>query len=121
MAETDPRHSLRRYVTYQVNEPPGEAAWTGGKAVESAGPGPGPGRGRGASQGHGEAAGTQHMPSRESEPPSEAMADLHLSGSDPRMFPGIFTRAHQSGSLRNLAQAENWPVDSSEAPGEEDE
>ena len=37
--------------------------------------------------------------------PSDALADLHLSGSDPRMFPGIFTRGHRSGSSRNLAQA----------------
>ncbi|KAJ4224216.1 AMP deaminase [Fusarium solani] len=36
---------------------------------------------------------------------SDAMADLHLSGSDPRMFPGIFTRGHRTGSLRNLGQA----------------
>lgn len=37
--------------------------------------------------------------------PSDGMADLHLSGSDPRMFPGVFTRGHRSGSFRNLAQA----------------
>ncbi|KAK2609047.1 AMP deaminase [Conoideocrella luteorostrata] len=51
---------------------------------------------------------------------SQAMADLHLSGSDPRLFPGIFTRDHRSGSLRNLHQDE-WAVNSSEAPGDEDE
>jgi len=52
---------------------------------------------------------------------SDAMADLHLSGSDPRMFPGILTRDQRSGSLRNLAQAEGWPVDSNEEPGDEDD
>ncbi|KAF4968213.1 hypothetical protein FZEAL_10422 [Fusarium zealandicum] len=36
---------------------------------------------------------------------SDAMADLHLSGSDPRMFPGVFTRGHRTGSFRNLGQA----------------
>jgi AMP deaminase len=42
---------------------------------------------------------------REQTWPSDAMADHHLSGSDPRMFPGIFTRGHRTGSMRNLAQA----------------
>lgn len=51
----------------------------------------------------------------------EAMADLHLSGSDPRLFPGIFMRDHRSGSLRNLNQADEWVVDSNEAPGDDDE
>ncbi|TWU73976.1 AMP deaminase [Metarhizium rileyi] len=50
-----------------------------------------------------------------------AMADLHLSGSDPMLFPGIFTRDHRSESLRNLNQADEWIVDSSEAPGDQDE
>lgn len=67
------------------------------------------------------AAGTQPKANREAARPSDAMADLHLSGSDPRMFPGIFTRDQRSGSLRNLAQAGDWPVDSSETPGEEDD
>ncbi|KAL3961579.1 hypothetical protein ACCO45_003102 [Purpureocillium lilacinum] len=40
---------------------------------------------------------------------------------DPRMFPGILTRDQRSGSLRNLAQAEGWPVDSNEEPGDEDD
>jgi AMP deaminase len=42
---------------------------------------------------------------REQTWPSDGMADHHLSGSDPRMFPGIFTRGHRTGSIRNLAQA----------------
>ncbi|KAM0563801.1 hypothetical protein ACHAPJ_000007 [Fusarium lateritium] len=41
--------------------------------------------------------------------PGDAMGDPHLSGSDPRMFPGIFTRGHRTGSLRNLAQASDEP------------
>ncbi|QPG99072.1 hypothetical protein C2857_000764 [Epichloe festucae Fl1] len=53
--------------------------------------------------------------------PSDAMADLHLSGSDPRLFPGIFTREHRSGSLRNLHQGDEWAVDSSEPPGDGDD
>lgn len=50
-----------------------------------------------------------------------AMADLHLSGSDPRLFPGIFTRDHRSGGLRNSNQTDEWVVDSSEAPGDDED
>ncbi|KAG8409475.1 AMP deaminase [Metarhizium acridum] len=59
--------------------------------------------------------------SRDSGRGPDAMADLHLSGSDPRLFPGIFTRDHRSESLRNLQHADEWVVDSSEAPGDDDE
>ncbi|CEJ90215.1 Putative AMP deaminase 3 [[Torrubiella] hemipterigena] len=31
-----------------------------------------------------------------------AMSNLHLSGSDPRMFPGIYTRGQRNGSFKNL-------------------
>lgn len=31
-----------------------------------------------------------------------AGADPHLSGGDPRMFPGVLTRGHRTNSLRNL-------------------
>jgi AMP deaminase len=43
---------------------------------------------------------------------TDAMADLHLSGSDPRMFPGILTREQRSGSLKNLAHADDKPANS---------
>lgn len=33
------------------------------------------------------------------------MADLHLSGSDPRMFPGILTRGQRTNSFRSLGTA----------------
>lgn len=33
------------------------------------------------------------------------MSNAHLSGSDPMMFPGIFTRGHRSGSIRDLSSA----------------
>ncbi|KID86362.1 AMP deaminase [Metarhizium guizhouense ARSEF 977] len=59
--------------------------------------------------------------SRDSGRGPHAMADLHLSGSDPRLFPGIFTRDHRSESLRSLQQADEWVVDSSGAPGDDDE
>ena len=52
---------------------------------------------------------------------TEAMADLHISGSDPRLFPGIFTRDHRSDSLRNLTQIGDWTVNSNESPGDEDD
>lgn len=38
---------------------------------------------------------------QEPERSSDAMADMHLSGSDPRMFPGIFTRGSRGGSARS--------------------
>lgn len=56
--------------------------------------------------------------SREAAWPSEAMADLHLSGSDPRMFPGIFTRGHRTGSSRNLEQLAEERLSSDEEPEE---
>ncbi|CAM1507377.1 Fc.00g070180.m01.CDS01 [Cosmosporella sp. VM-42] len=60
-------------------------------------------------------------PSQEQGWPSDPMADLHLSGSDPRMFPGIFTRGHWSGSSRNLAQAEEeWKHAPDDVPEEDD-
>ncbi|PFH58937.1 hypothetical protein XA68_13026 [Ophiocordyceps unilateralis] len=52
---------------------------------------------------------------------SEHMSDLHLSGIDPKLFPGILTREHRSGSLRNLAQTNTWPVDSNEVPEDDDD
>lgn len=35
---------------------------------------------------------------------SDSAADLHLSGSDPRLFPGILAREHRNGSLKGLSQ-----------------
>ncbi|KAI5462934.1 hypothetical protein BGZ63DRAFT_422345 [Mariannaea sp. PMI_226] len=45
------------------------------------------------------------LASREQAWSSDGMADLHLSGSDPRIFPGVFTRGQRTGSSRNLGQA----------------
>ncbi|KHN98596.1 AMP deaminase [Metarhizium album ARSEF 1941] len=59
--------------------------------------------------------------SRDSGKGPDAMVDVHLSGSDPRLFPGIFTRDHRTESLRSLQQAGEWVVDSSEVPGDDDE
>ncbi|KAG5985227.1 hypothetical protein E4U55_000050 [Claviceps digitariae] len=53
--------------------------------------------------------------------PLDSMADLHLSGSDPRLFPGIFTRDHRSVNLRNLDDGVEWPIGSAEASGNEDD
>lgn len=39
--------------------------------------------------------------------PASAMADNHLSGSDPMMFPGILAREHRNNSSRNLAQGDD--------------
>ncbi|PNY29293.1 AMP deaminase [Tolypocladium capitatum] len=120
------RDVLRRYVTYEVNN---ELAGDAVPSAEPAGSGPTQAGSALAKPEHSgvavtplaAAAGTQSKPNREAARPSNAMADLHLSGRDPRMFPGIFTRDQRSGSLRNLAQAGDWPVDSSETPGEEDD
>ncbi|KAJ6786882.1 hypothetical protein PWT90_00023 [Aphanocladium album] len=49
----------------------------------------------------------QTGPSTSSSRHSESTADLHLSGSDPRLFPGLLAREHRSGSLKNLAQAQD--------------
>ncbi|KAJ4151319.1 hypothetical protein LMH87_012026 [Akanthomyces muscarius] len=38
---------------------------------------------------------------------SDSVADLHLSGSDPRLFPGILAREHRSGSLKSLSHEKN--------------
>ncbi|KAG5930021.1 hypothetical protein E4U42_003324 [Claviceps africana] len=54
-------------------------------------------------------------------PSLDSMADLHLSGSDPKLFPGIFTRDHPSGSLQDLDQGDEWPIGLAEASGNEDE
>ncbi|KAF7544768.1 hypothetical protein G7046_g9718 [Stylonectria norvegica] len=60
-------------------------------------------------------------PSRDHGWTSDAMVDLHLSGSDPRMFPGIFTRGHRSGSSRSLAQAGDGIAPSEDGFGAEDD
>ncbi|KAK7398322.1 AMP deaminase [Neonectria punicea] len=48
---------------------------------------------------------------------SDGMADLHLSGSDPRMFPGVFTPAQRTGSFRNLGQASDGRAPSDDVLG----
>lgn len=50
-----------------------------------------------------------------------SMTDFHLSGSDPRLFPGILTSNRRSDDLRNLNQGDKWPIGSAEASGNEDE
>jgi AMP deaminase len=35
------------------------------------------------------------------------VADPHLSGDDPKMFPGVLTRGRRKNSLRNLTAAED--------------
>ncbi|KAH7160103.1 hypothetical protein B0J13DRAFT_121198 [Dactylonectria estremocensis] len=45
------------------------------------------------------------LASREQVWSNDGMADLHLSGSDPRMFPGVFTPGQRVASFRNLGQA----------------
>lgn len=39
--------------------------------------------------------------------PASNMADNHLSGSDPMIFPGILAREHRNNSSRNLAQGDD--------------
>lgn len=41
------------------------------------------------------------------------VGDPHLSGDDPKMFPGVLTRGRRKNSLRNLSQAD----DAAKAPG----
>lgn len=129
-ALTRRRNSLKRYVTYEPkNECFGEGLPADGKAAEPARSAPSLRDQAPATRERSESAnrvspaadGMQSRATPGLERLPGAMADLHLSGSDPRMFPGILTRDHRSGSLRNLTQADDWPVDSSEAPGEEDD
>lgn len=35
------------------------------------------------------------------------VTDPHLSGDDPKMFPGVLTRGRRKNSLRNLGQSED--------------
>uniref|UniRef100_A0A098D4V6 AMP deaminase n=1 Tax=Gibberella zeae (strain ATCC MYA-4620 / CBS 123657 / FGSC 9075 / NRRL 31084 / PH-1) TaxID=229533 RepID=A0A098D4V6_GIBZE len=114
------RDVLSKYVTYNAtNEPLAQATGNENKMSESVASIAGQVSGMGLSSGN-EAADPEMSPpagitkvasqiglsgTREQTWPSDAMADHHLSGSDPRMFPGIFTRGHRTGSMRNLAQA----------------
>ncbi|RCI09030.1 hypothetical protein L249_4912 [Ophiocordyceps polyrhachis-furcata BCC 54312] len=115
------RDVLRRYVTYKSQREPGEDTAVGvGKVMRSES-----GQGSNHQQPfhhYGEGGfmmdgALVHEPERL----SEIMSDVHLSGTDPKLFPGILTREHRSGSLRSLAQASTWPVDSSEAPQDDDD
>lgn len=53
--------------------------------------------------------------------PEAMMADLHLSGSDPRLFPGIFTRDHASGSLRAATNTDAGAAESIRRCGEHED
>ncbi|KAM0242506.1 hypothetical protein ACHAPO_000927 [Fusarium lateritium] len=114
------RDVLSKYVTYNAtNEPSTQATGNENKMSESVASITGQVSGMGLSAGNETAdpevpppAGITKVASqiglsatREQTWPSDGMADHHLSGSDPRMFPGIFTRGHRTGSMRNLAQA----------------
>lgn len=57
--------------------------------------------------------------SREQVWSNDGMADLHLSGSDPRMFPGVFTPGQRTGSFRNLGQAIDGKAASDDVLGSE--
>ncbi|KAM5356350.1 hypothetical protein ACJ41O_002996 [Fusarium nematophilum] len=117
------RDVLARYVTYNGGiEPSTQPAGADGKMSGSVASIAGQPRGTGVPAGD-ESTNLESSPSapsyhtatvgsptaistsRDQTWPSDAMADLHLSGSDPRMFPGIFTRGHRTGSWRNLGQA----------------
>ncbi|KAF4461498.1 AMP deaminase [Fusarium albosuccineum] len=117
------RDVLTRYVTYDADsETLAQPAITDSKVSEPAVPMAGELAGKGVSAGD-ETTNVETSPSapshhtqtvgsptgistgRDQTWSNDAMADLHLSGSDPRMFPGIFTRGHRTGSFRNLGQA----------------
>ncbi|KAJ6445524.1 AMP deaminase [Purpureocillium lavendulum] len=87
-----------RYVTFDLgSDQNGSGAVPSAKAQESTVPWPNP---MSTIPGYGEAS-VAASPKSNRDPTrvSDAMADLHLSGSDPRMFPGILTRDQRSGSL----------------------
>ncbi|PHH58672.1 hypothetical protein CDD81_4885 [Ophiocordyceps australis] len=117
------RDVLRRYVMYNIDTesemleefmPSNEANLPAGVDSSSVTPAQG-------NCGSSVSAAEEYKSNRELERPTEILADVHLSGSDPKIFPGIFTRDHRSSSLRNLAQADQRPIDSKEAPEEDDD
>ncbi|PHH68401.1 hypothetical protein CDD82_593 [Ophiocordyceps australis] len=117
------RDVLRRYVIYNIDTE--SEVFEGSMSTNEANPPAGvvlssvtPAQGN---RGSSVSAAEEYKFNRELEQPTEALANLHLSGSDPKIFPGIFTRDHRSSSLRNLAQAEQGPIDSNEAPEEDDD
>ncbi|ENH71831.1 AMP deaminase [Fusarium oxysporum f. sp. cubense race 1] len=116
------RDVLSKYVTYNAaNEPPVQAAGNESKMSESVASLAGQTAGLGVATGNETANVETSSPvdhhiakvasqvglsaGRDQTWPSDPMSDHHLSGTDPRMFPGIFTRGHRTGSHRNLAQA----------------
>ncbi|EMT66803.1 AMP deaminase [Fusarium odoratissimum] len=116
------RDVLSKYVTYNAaNEPPVQAAGNESKMSESVASLAGQTTGLGVATGNETANVETSSPvghhiakvasqvglsaGRDQTWPSDPMSDHHLSGTDPRMFPGIFTRGHRTGSHRNLAQA----------------
>lgn len=121
LTQTLPQYSLRQYVMYEAgggkttssavaasSQQPelarsgtaSSAGKTDGKDVPSASRGP--------------------SRRRDSDWSTDTMAGPHLSGSDPRMFPGVLTREHRSGSSRNLAQADESTLPSRDAPNGHD-
>jgi hypothetical protein len=61
-----------------------------------------------------------HQSSLEANWAANALPDPHMSGSDPRMFPGIVTRSNRSGSMRNLAHGLDGSVASTDLPDDSD-
>ncbi|KAM3446897.1 hypothetical protein MY3296_009231 [Beauveria thailandica] len=62
--------------------------------------------------------GTEHgVPSGEDARHSDSSTDLHLSGSDPSLFPGILAREHRIGSLKSLNQSRENSANSYEKVG----
>lgn len=104
------RDVLRRYVTYKSQRDASEDRIDGVESSHQQG-----------EAGYKPPPMTDGALVQEPERLSEHMSDLHLSGIDPQLFPGILSREHRSGSLRSLAAATTWPVDSSEAPEDDDE
>ncbi|KAM3469119.1 hypothetical protein MY8738_010168 [Beauveria namnaoensis] len=62
--------------------------------------------------------GTEHgVPFGEDARHSDSSTDLRLTGSDPRLFPGILAREHHIGSLNSLSQSQENSANSNDKVG----
>ncbi|KAH8708016.1 AMP deaminase [Beauveria bassiana] len=62
--------------------------------------------------------GTEHgVPFGEDARHSDSSTDLRLTGSDPRLFPGILAREHHIGSLKSLSQSQENSANSNDKVG----
>ncbi|KAG6010192.1 hypothetical protein E4U21_007669 [Claviceps maximensis] len=102
------RDVIRRYVVYDSNNETSFTTTSAGALAQTTPP-------------KAAASRTPRISDQDDSDESLDSQNLHLSGSDPILFPGIYSRDHRSGNLRNLDQGDKWPVGSAETSGPDDE